>query len=348
MKKTVSRVLSVCRGCIGYLGSLGFRIPGAKRPVVRIVVALLFLPPALVFLWLLFLPWPLTLRWRNPGHTSFMEYRLEEAKDQGDTLRIDQVWVPLEEISSNLRHAVLAAEDDRFYQHNGIDWRALAEEVNYQGDTTFSWWSAADRGALRDALAYAWGHRHEIKGRSTLTQQLAKNLYFTPKRSMARKLAEALVARRLEFFLPKDRILEIYLNVAEWGPGVFGAEAAARTHFGRGAADLTLEQAAALAATLPHPLTSNPSFRPSRMEWRKAHLLSRLRGPQPSTPPLVEVPLLPDTAIPSGDTAIGPGIDTLPGLGMDTLPGTGTDTLPGPRGPTALRLSDPALRSPGR
>jgi len=319
MNTSVPQGSSLYRRTLGYLGSRGLRIPGSGRPVLRIVVAVLFLPPAGVFLWLLFLPWPLTLRWRNPGHTSFMEYRLEGAKEAGDTLRVQQEWIPLEGISRNLRRAVLAAEDDRFYQHHGVDWRALAEEVDYRGDTTFSWWSAADRGALRAALAYGWEHRDEIKGRSTLTQQLAKNLYFTPRRALGRKVAEAVVAKRLEFFLPKDRILEIYLNVAEWGPGVFGAEAAARSYFGRGAADLTLEQSAALAATLPHPLTSNPSFRPARMEWRKASLLTRLRGPPPPSPLPVEVPLLPDT--------FGSGPDTV-SIGNLSPPG------PAPPGPT--------------
>jgi len=224
-----------------------------------------------------------------------MEHRLREAKEEGTQLTIRQEWVPLEEISPNLRQAILVAEDDRFYLHRGIDWRALGEEVHYQGDTAFSWWSSKDRKALRQALAYFWNHRGEVKGRSTLTQQLAKNLYFTPDRSLARKLGEAVVAQRLELFLPKDRILELYLNVAEWGPGVFGAEAAAETYFERRADDLDLEQAAALAATLPHPLTSNPHFRPARMAWRKEMLLLRLRGPPLPASPRVEVPLLPDT-----------------------------------------------------
>lgn len=327
MKNPLPRGISTCRRIPGYLRSLGFQMPGSGRPVVRTLVGLLVLPPAMVFLWLLFLPWPLTLRWRNPGHTAFMEYRIEEAEEGGDTLRIGQDWIPLEGISPNLRRTVLAAEDDRFYRHRGIDWQALAEEVNYQGDTTFSWWRAADRRALREALAYGWAHREGIKGRSTLTQQLAKNLYFTPERSLWRKLAEAVVAKRLELFLPKDRILEIYLNVAEWGPGIFGAEAASRFYFGRDAGDLTLEQAAALAATLPHPLTSNPSFRPARMEWRKANLLSRLRGPPPPIPAPVEVPLLPDTTLSGGDTVPGPSDDTVSGPTDDTVHGSGRDTV---------------------
>jgi len=272
------------------------------RRVLRLLLALILIPVGALFLCLLFLPWPVSLRWKDPGPTSFMEYRVREAREEGRSLTIRQEWVPLGRISENLRRAVLVSEDDRFYQHRGIDWRALGEEAGYQGDTAFSWWDAGDRRALLDALAHVWANRSEVKGRSTLTQQLAKNLYFTPDRSLVRKAAEAVVAKRLEFFLTKDRILELYLNVAEWGPGVFGAEAAAQTYFDRGADDLTLEEAATLAAILPHPLTSNPHFHPARMVWRRDMLLLRLRGP-PLPPPLhIEVPLLPDTAFSGVDT----------------------------------------------
>ena len=226
-----------------------------------------------------------------------MESRIKEARRAETDFEVAKEWIPLEEISPNLQRAVLVAEDDRFYQHNGIDWRALSEEVHYQGDSLFSWFSGEDLRALWEALSYFRDHRQEIKGRSTLTQQLAKNLYFTPGRSFVRKLNEAVVAKRLEFFLPKERILEIYLNVAEWGPGIFGAEAAARAYFDVSAGELTLVQAAALAATLPHPLTSNPSYRPAQMAWRRDLLLARLRGPLPPPPPAVEASLPPDTAM---------------------------------------------------
>jgi len=272
------------------------RIRAAGRRVLRLLLALGLLPVGALFLCLLFLPWPLSLRWEDPGQTSFMEYRLREARRAGQELAIRQAWVPLDQISPHLRRAVLVAEDDRFYLHHGIDWKALAEETHYAGDSVFSWWSLDDLRALEGSFAYAWSHRGEVKGRSTLTQQLAKNLYFTPDRSLARKLAEAVVAKRLELFLPKDRILELYLNVAEWGPGVFGAQAAAEAYFNEGADDLTLDQAAALAATLPHPLSSNPAFRASRMAWRKEMLLHRMRARPPPSPPPVNVPLLPDTA----------------------------------------------------
>ncbi len=280
---------------------------GRVRRAWFLLLLLPLLPVAALGLWFLFLPWPLDLRTSNPQRTAFMEYRLREAEGEGRELEIRHQWVSLGAISPNLRRAVLAAEDDRFYQHRGIDWRALAEEVHYQGDTTFSWRSRDDRRALLEALRYYSENRAEIKGRSTITQQLAKNLYFTPDRSVLRKVNEAVVTRRLERFLSKDRILEIYLNVAEWGPGIFGAQAAALAYFDRGADELTLDQAAALAATLPHPLTSNPSFRPARMAWRQEMLLRRLRSPPPS-PPQIPVPELPDSTVPEPQgTAHGGG-----------------------------------------
>jgi monofunctional biosynthetic peptidoglycan transglycosylase len=281
---------------------MGSRMEGAVRRILRLLLALILLPVGAVFLGLIFLPWPVSLRWKDPDSTSFMEYRVREARKDGRTLAIQQEWVPLGQISENLRRAVLVSEDDRFYQHHGIDWRALGEESGYRGDSVFSWWDPGDLLSLREAVGYVWANRTEVKGRSTLTQQLAKNLYFTPDRSLVRKLAEAVVAKRLEFFLTKDRILELYLNLAEWGPGVFGAEAAAQTYFDRGADDLTLEEAATLAAILPHPLTSNPLFHPTRMVWRRDMLLLRLRGPPLPPPPHIEVPLLPDTTFSGADT----------------------------------------------
>jgi monofunctional biosynthetic peptidoglycan transglycosylase len=281
---------------------MGSRMEGAVRRILRLLLALILLPVGAVFLGLIFLPWPVSLRWKDPDSTSFMEYRVREARKDGRTLAIQQEWVPLGQISENLRRAVLVSEDDRFYQHHGIDWRALGEESGYRGDSVFSWWDPGDLLSLREAVGYVWANRTEVKGRSTLTQQLAKNLYFTPDRSLVRKLGEAVVAKRLEFFLTKDRILELYLNLAEWGPGVFGAEAAAQTYFDRGADDLTLEEAATLAAILPHPITSNPLFHPTRMVWRRDMLLLRLRGPPLPPPPHIEVPLLPDTTFSGADT----------------------------------------------
>ena len=227
-------------------------------------------------LWLVVIPYPRALRSGEPGPTALMEQRRNEAREAGTDLEIRHEWVSLEEISPSLVRAVLVAEDYRFREHAGVDWVSLAEEVQWSGDEEFSWLSPADLGALSRAARHAWANREDMRGRSTITQQLAKNLYFGTDRTLLRKAMEFVVAGRLEKRLGKDRILEIYLNVVEWGPGIFGAEAAARAYFDRSAASLTLEQAAELAATLPHPLTSNPVHRPSRMLWRKDLILRRL------------------------------------------------------------------------
>lgn len=264
--------------------------------------------------WFVVIPYPRGLATGDPGMTALMEQRVREARAAGDSLVIRREWVDLDDISPNVRRAVVVAEDYRFREHEGVDWVSLAEEVQWTGGEDFSWWSPADLRALAGAVLYAWRNRSELRGRSTITQQLAKNLYFGTDRSFARKAMELVVAKRLERHLDKDRILELYLNAAEWGPGIFGIEAAARAYFGRAAANLGLAQAAALAGTLPHPLTSNPAYRPSRMAWRRDLILSRLQpgasvvpAPIPEPPPELVIPdtglvMPPDTA---PDTTLG-------------------------------------------
>jgi monofunctional biosynthetic peptidoglycan transglycosylase len=242
------------------------------------------------FYWIV-LPWPITLRFRDPDSSAVIRQRVADARSEGEELEIRMEWVPLDRVSRRLQRAVIAAEDGRFRDHNGVDWQALREEFRYSGDDDFSWLDFGDLGALRESLGYYLANRDKVRGRSTITQQLAKNLYFSIDRSPLRKFEEYIVARRLELFLSKDRILELYLNVAEWGPGIFGAEAAAQHYYSRSAADLSADQAAALAATLPHPLTSNPSQRPGRMQWRKALILRQLGG----SGPVQTVPLDPGT-----------------------------------------------------
>jgi len=300
---------------------------------------------ALVFtLAYIVVPYPWTLAARNPQRTSLMEQRIREAEDGGASLEVEQQWVALEEISPNLVRAVIVAEDYRFREHRGVDWVSLAEEVRWSGDDAFSWTSPSDLGALARALGYVWSHRHEIRGRSTLTQQLAKNLYFGTDRSFLRKAMEFWVAGRLERHLGKDRILELYLNVVEWGPGIFGAEAAARAYFGRSASSLTLEEAASLAGTLPHPLTSNPARNPGRMLWRRDLILERLRPSSgiPSAPgPLPDIDI-PEVEI-GGLEGAAVTADTLrqdtvpPEPASDTL---ATDTVP----PDTLRPDTVRLR----
>ena len=265
-------------------------------------------PPSLALLAvlaLLTLPWPIPLLWSEPQSTSFMRYRVREARAGGERLELRHEWVPLENISSDLVRAVVLAEDGRFREHGGIDWLALAEEVRYDGGRPFSPFAGEDLRALVRSIGYSWANRDEVRGRSTITQQLAKNLYFTPDRSLARKAGEFVVARRLERFLSKDRILELYLNTVELGPGIFGVEAAARFYFDASAAELTPRQAASLAATLPHPLTSNPADRPGRMAWRRDIILGRMAGGGGDLSPVPVAPEVPEVEIPAEVPAVG-------------------------------------------
>jgi monofunctional biosynthetic peptidoglycan transglycosylase len=207
-----------------------------------------------------------------------MKYRMARAAEQGEGFSLSYDWIPLAQMSPEIPRAVILAEDQRFRQHRGVDWVAIAEEVGYDGEPPFRWTQASDLAALGRAIRRGLSERDELKGRSTLTQQLAKNLYFTPERSLRRKAGEFVVAQRLEWFLDKDRILEIYLNTAEFGPGIFGVEAASRAYFGVGASRLDRGQAATLAAILPHPLTSNPKRSPGEMEWRRDRILGMMGG----------------------------------------------------------------------
>ena len=175
--------------------------------------------------WYGVIPYPWTLAGTNPERTALMEQRVQDARNQDAPFELRQEWARLDEISPNLVRAVLTAEDYRFREHRGIDWVSLAEEVHWTGDEDFSLWSLADVRALIAAVGYVRANRDSVRGRSTITQQLAKNLYFGAERTFARKALEFVVAGRLERRLGKDRILELYLNVAEWGPGVFGASA---------------------------------------------------------------------------------------------------------------------------
>lgn len=185
--------------------------------------------------WLLTLPDVGLLAHTNPTSTALMDARETQAKEQGRAIGRHWVWVPISRISPHLHHAVVAAEDASFFSHEGFDWEGIRDA------------------ALRNLEA------GEMKrGGSTITQQLAKNLYLSSERSLLRKAREALIARALERHLTKKRILELYLNVAEWGKGIYGAEAAARHHFRKPSRDLTADEAAWLAAILPSPRRYDP------------------------------------------------------------------------------------------
>ena len=170
--------------------------------------------------------------WRDHpvGETSFMAYRMEELHAKTPKAEIAYRWVGYDRISNNLKRAMVAAEDAKFVDHEGFDWDGIQ--------------TAIDKNQKKGRV---------VAGGSTITQQLAKNLFLTPSRSYVRKAEEAVITVMLEAFLPKRRILELYLNVIEWGNGVFGAEAAARKYFGVSAAALSPQQAARLAAMAPNP-----------------------------------------------------------------------------------------------
>lgn len=185
--------------------------------------------------------------------------------------------VPIDSIAPVATRVVMIGEDERFADHGGVDYIALLKVMGYRRDS-FDIFSGKDQAALRTALARAWENREELRGASTITQQLARNLYLSPDRNPLRKLKEAVTAWHLETVLGKRRIMELYLNVVELGDGVWGFEAASRKYFERSASRLSESQAAALAGTLPFPLSSNPGHRPGRMRWRQDLILRRLRG----------------------------------------------------------------------
>lgn len=205
---------------------------------------------ALALYWLATLPDVAHLAKHHPTETALMEARRAQAKEQGRTLRTQFVWVPLARIAPALQRAVVAAEDASFFAHEGFDWEGI-----------------------KDAALYNLEVGEFKRGGSTITQQLAKNLYLSSERSLLRKAREALITRSLEHHLTKERILELYLNVAEWGQGVFGAEAAARHHFGKSAKDLTIDEAALLAAILPSPRRYDPIRYTAYLNRRQHHII---------------------------------------------------------------------------
>jgi monofunctional biosynthetic peptidoglycan transglycosylase len=226
-------------------------LPAAARParrlalpawlggkrLLRVLVALALLPTVVILIY----------RFVPPPLTPLMLVRTVEGEG------LERSWRPLERISLRLAQAVIASEDNRFCEHFGFDWHEIGGQI--------------DR-----ALA-----GRSTRGASTITQQVAKNALLWPGRDPLRKLLEATLTPQLELFWSKRRIMEVYLNVAETGPGLYGAEAAARHYFGRSAADLTRRQAALIAAVLPNPRAWSPA-EPSRYVRRRAEVIERRMG----------------------------------------------------------------------
>jgi monofunctional biosynthetic peptidoglycan transglycosylase len=192
-----------------------------------------------------------SLRWIDPPTTMVQIQRRVEAAIHRRPYRKRYTFVPLSRISKDLQHAVIASEDERFFEHHGIDWKELRKVLDRD----------LDRGKLG-------------RGASTITQQLVKNLFLTTSRSLLRKGVEFTISPAADFILGKQRVMELYLNVIEWGPGIYGAEAAAQAYYNIPAARLGREESARLAAIIPLPLKRKPA----RMDQLSADILEKMRN----------------------------------------------------------------------
>lgn len=213
------------------------------------------------------------LRTRNIASTAFMDLRAREARGEGREPKRVQQWVPYGRISTHLKRAVLVAEDAGFWGHEGID---LVE--------------------IRKSLESDWEKGSFTRGASTITQQLAKNLYLSPSRNPVRKLRELWIARRLEHELNKTRIFELYLNNIEWGDGIWGAEAAARTYFGVHASAIGPDQAALMAGAIINPRMLNIARPNGRLRARQRIIRARMGDITP--PPVIAIPAPAEIALP--------------------------------------------------
>ncbi len=221
----------------------------------RIFLMLFLLGFGYLALEFVLLPSGKEIKSNNPPTTALINVRKQEAVRQGKNLEIKQIWKPIDQISPNLIKAVLAGEDARFFQHSGFD----TEEI-------------------KKAIEKDWEEGEFLRGASTITQQLAKNLYLSESKNPLRKLKEAAITYYLEKNLGKKRILEVYLNVIEWGDGVFGAEAASRYHLGKSISEISPSEGAYLAAMIPNPRTVfNPAKNPKKVA-RRQQIISKRMG----------------------------------------------------------------------
>ncbi len=326
------------------------------RPPRRLLTAAAVAVVALLG-WLGFV-WPPPSWWGThwPARTAFMAMRERQLAAVGRSVARSYLPVPADSMSPWLASAAIAGEDEAFHSHHGIDYHALREALGYRRNG-FSWSDPRDRAELQRALGRAWARRDRLRGASTITQQLAKNLYLSPSRNPLRKLKEAVVAYRLEAALDKDRILELYLNVAEFGPNLWGVGAASRRYFGVGPSRLTIGQAALLVATLPRPLTSNPAYRPGYAFARQQLILRKLQGEPVEIPPAESDDTLPLPALPPlPDTTALPVIPAPAesGAPRDTGPArpdsarTGPDTTAARKDSAAAPPKDTAAAPPGK
>jgi monofunctional biosynthetic peptidoglycan transglycosylase len=224
-----------------------------KKIAIAVLIGLLIAVTAATGFFFWRLPDVTPLKNSNPENSALMSQRARRARDAGQRLVIRQKWVRFSAIPQMLKDAVRVSEDAGFYHHHGID-----------------------LGEIRAAIRQSWKQKKPLRGASTITQQLAKNLYLSPERSIWRKLKEFFIARRLEAALSKDRIFHLYLNLIELGPGIFGVEAASNAYFGKSVKALRLEEMVRLAAVIPKPLKAHPLQNDSWMKWRARWILDTL------------------------------------------------------------------------
>ena len=254
---------------------------GRSRSIVGSIGRLLAIIAALGFVYIAYvyltLPDVRPLARENPKTTAFMDLRIAEARDEGRKFSIRQQWVSYSRISPMLKRAVIVTEDAAFFDHDGID----LEEI-------------------KASMEKNWEEGQLLRGGSTITQQLAKNLYLSPSRNPIRKVKELFIARRLEAALTKQRIFEIYLNMIEWGDGIFGCEAAARAYFGKPCASLGMAESALMAGAIINPREHSPA-KPTRRLLRRQQIIMRRMGFKES-PPAVPASVTPANVTPANAT----------------------------------------------
>lgn len=246
----------------------------------------------------------------NPKTTAFMEIRKAEARREGRAkFAIRQQWIPYQRVSPFLRRAVIVTEDAAFFDHDGID---LNE--------------------IKASLEKNWEEGQFLRGGSTITQQLAKNLYLSESRNPMRKVTELLIARRLEAALTKQRIFELYLNLIEWGDGIFGCEVAARVYFGKSCANVDIQEAALMAGAIINPRVHSPAH-PTRRLLRRQQIILRRMQFKPPPPPAAPAPPANESA-PLDSPIMPPQLDETP---PPPPPGNATPINGSPGSPSSRR-----------
>jgi monofunctional biosynthetic peptidoglycan transglycosylase len=229
--------------------------PTKRRKLWRWLLLIAVLTPIAVTAYILLtLPDVSSLRTKDPSSTAFMKSRQEEARKKGRTIAIQKEWVDFAGIPELLKEAVRITEDASFYWHKGIDFEEIKESIK------------------RDIR-----EKRFARGGSTITQQLAKNIFLSPSKNPLRKVREYFIAKRLEKALSKERIFTLYLNLIELGSGIFGVQAASRYYFGRDVSELSVEEIVRLTAIIPRPVTTDPRGSKGWLNWRCSMILEKLR-----------------------------------------------------------------------